>query len=214
LDSDREPRFEDVMPMPARTRAVLEEDLMARFKRELEELDGEYFACESDHAPKRIAAALGHLGVQSVMAWDAREPLVESVIPHLTKEGFQIISPKLPTGRDPKRTLRMALDSLQQVEAGLTGAVAGLAHTGTIVVPGGGGRSQLASLLPPIHIAVLAADTIYATMKDWLAESGERLLKETPQVSLISGPSRTADIEMTLTTGVHGPKRLIVFCVY
>lgn len=212
--SEREQGFEEVMPTTAQPHTVADEDLTARFKRELEELGGEFFACERDHAPGRIAAALRDLGVHSVMAWDASEPLVESVLPHLAKEGFQVVSPELPFKCETQRTLQMALNSLQHVEVGLTGAVAGLAHTGTIVVPGGWGRSQLASLLPHMHIAVLAEDTIHATMKDWLTESGERLLREAPQVSLISGPSRTADIEMTLTTGVHGPKRLIVFCLH
>jgi L-lactate dehydrogenase complex protein LldF len=213
-DSERKQGFEEAMPTPAQPYAVADEDLTARFKRELEELGGEFFACEKNHAPECIAAALHDLGVHSVMTWDAHEPLVGSVLPHLTNEGFQMVSPELPFGRDPQRTSHMALDSLQHVEAGLTGAVAGLAHTGTVVIPGGWGRSQLASLLPPVHLAVIAADTIHATMNNWLAESGERLLREAPQVSLISGPSRTADIEMTLTTGVHGPKRLLVFCLH
>ena len=50
-------------------------------------------------------------------------------------------------------------------------------------------------------------------MTDWLGEGGEEAIVGASSLNLISGPSRTADIEMTLTIGVHGPGQVIVFCL-
>ncbi len=92
----------------------------------------------------------------------------------------------------------------------MTAAVAALADTGTIVVASGPHGAQDASLLPGAHVAVLSAQDIFPSFTDWLERGGRSLLAERSSVTLITGPSRTADIEMTLTIGVHGPARLIV----
>lgn len=65
------------------------------------------------------------------------------------------------------------------------------------------------SLVPPVHIAVLKASGIYDTLSAAMKEEGwaERM---PTNLLLISGPSKTADIELTLAFGVHGPKELIV----
>jgi L-lactate dehydrogenase complex protein LldG len=78
------------------------------------------------------------------------------------------------------------------------------------VLPSGAGRPQTASLLPEVHIAILKAGDIYETLLEVLEL---RELHHASAVDLISGPSRTADIEMTLTIGVHGPREVHVFCV-
>jgi L-lactate dehydrogenase complex protein LldG len=98
------------------------------------------------------------------------------------------------------------------VEVGLTGAVAGIAETGTVVVDASR-RSQLSSMLPKVHLVLLPASEIYEAMEDWLAAGGEQAIRGASSMSLISGPSRTADIEMTMTIGVHGPARVVVFCL-
>ena len=95
-------------------------------------------------------------------------------------------------------------------QAGLTGALAGIAETGTLVIPGGAGRPLTASLVPAIHIAVLRASQILPSL-----EQAIRLpeIASAPATVLVTGPSRTADIEMTLTIGAHGPAELHVFLV-
>ena len=96
------------------------------------------------------------------------------------------------------------------MEAGLTGALAGVAETGTLVLLGGRGRPLTASLLPLLHIAVLKAEDI---LPDMAAALKLPELQECAAAALVSGPSRTADIEMTLTLGVHGPREVVVFCL-
>ncbi len=99
-----------------------------------------------------------------------------------------------------------------EVDAGFTSTVGGIAETGGILLMPGPAEPRLLSLVPPIHIALLRASTIQDSL--WSAITnlgwGESL---PPNALLISGPSKTADIEQTLAYGVHGPKRLIVVLV-
>ncbi len=104
---------------------------------------------------------------------------------------------------------------LASIPVGITGAEAGLADTGSIVVHSGAGRSSLVSLLPPVHVALLDASRIFPdmiTFFDSLAGQGGAAgyARETSSLVFISGPSRTADIEQTLTLGVHGPRELVI----
>lgn len=92
-------------------------------------------------------------------------------------------------------------------DAGLSGADAALAETGTLVVSSGPGKSRLATLLPPVHIAMVPTSRLTADLFTWTAGRSGGL---PANVTLISGPSKTADIEQTMAIGVHGPKRLIV----
>jgi L-lactate dehydrogenase complex protein LldG len=93
--------------------------------------------------------------------------------------------------------------------AGLTATLGALASTGSLIVWPDIHEPRCLSLVPPVHIAVLATDQLYADLaaamarQNWAAGMPTNLL-------LISGPSKTADIEQTLAYGVHGPKRLVV----
>ncbi len=94
-------------------------------------------------------------------------------------------------------------------DVGISTAQAAIAETGTLVLDSACERHRLVSLVPPVHIAILNASSICETLSDALA-----LLQETkeisPAVTFITGPSRTADIELTLAIGVHGPQELYV----
>ena len=92
-----------------------------------------------------------------------------------------------------------------QILVGVTNAICGLADTGSILIADGEGSPLHASLLPEIHIAVLKSSDIFPSLPDAMD-----LVKDKNAV-FITGPSRTADIEMTLTIGVHGPKEIRVF---
>lgn len=93
--------------------------------------------------------------------------------------------------------------------AGITGTVGGIALTGSLILRPGPEEPRTLSLVPPIHIAVLDCATLYDTLHEarlaqgWEADMPTNLL-------LVSGPSKTADIEQILAYGVHGPKRLLV----
>jgi len=98
------------------------------------------------------------------------------------------------------------------VAAGFTDTVGGVAETGGLLLMPGPDEPRLLSLVPPIHIALLRASTLHDTLWSAVKALGwGRALP--PNALMISGPSKTADIEQTLAYGVHGPKRLIVILV-
>jgi L-lactate dehydrogenase complex protein LldG len=92
-------------------------------------------------------------------------------------------------------------------DIGLTGVDAALAETGTAVVTSGPGRSRLTPLLPPVNVALIATSQLTTDLFTWTAA---RSAPPPAAMTLISGPSKTADIEQTMAIGVHGPKRFIV----
>jgi len=97
---------------------------------------------------------------------------------------------------------------------GITGVEAALAATGSIILASGAGRSRSASLLPPIHIAVLHSDQIIHDLERWVSYiDKEKLFQEVSNIFIISGPSKTADIAMELVMGMHGPKELHLIIV-
>jgi len=140
---------------------------------------------------------------KEILAWaDSDLPLQLGDV--LRTTGIQRLDPALPTDSDARRT---KLAELGRASAGLTGAFAGLADTGTLALLSGPARSRLASLLPPIHIALLPVNTLYPNMAAFFAAHPESV-REASNLVFITGPSRSADIELTLTIGVHGPKTL------
>jgi L-lactate dehydrogenase complex protein LldG len=100
-------------------------------------------------------------------------------------------------------------EDLFQIDAAITSTVGGIAETGAIILWPDAKEPRLMSLVPPIHIAVLAADKIFDSF-DEVMQAQKWPQKMPTNAILISGPSKTADIELTLAFGVHGPKELIV----
>jgi len=94
-------------------------------------------------------------------------------------------------------------------DVGISMAQAAIAETGTLLLESESERHRLVSLVPPVHIAIVDAADICLTLGEALADVG-RGAKLSPTITLITGPSRTADIELTLAIGVHGPQELYV----
>lgn len=105
-------------------------------------------------------------------------------------------------------------DELLAADAGLTAAQWGIAETGTLVLTSAHEQNRLASLLPPLHIAVLPCSRLLDTLGDaFAALHGPDGAPVSRTITFVTGPSRTADIELTLVVGVHGPKTLHVLLV-
>lgn len=100
----------------------------------------------------------------------------------------------------------------EDVDAGFTSARCGIAETGCLVLWPDEREPRLMSLVPPIHFVLLDATTILPTLQNVIATQGWSRGLPT-NVLLISGPSKTADIQQTLAYGAHGPKELIVLLV-
>ena len=114
--------------------------------------------------------------------------------------------PDLVTYTEPVETFK---DDLFHIDAGITTTRGAVADTGAVVLWPTVQEPRLMSLVPAVHVAVLDADTVYNSLTEMMA--AEHWSDGMPtNALLISGPSKTADIEFTLVFGVHGPKELIV----
>jgi L-lactate dehydrogenase complex protein LldF len=164
----------------------------ARFEKELLAVGGVLRACSQDDIGERVLALLREKDVDVILSW-GEDYLPDGVVTQLLEAGTSI-----NFGSDP------------EIRVGLTGAVAGVAETGSILITSGAERPLSTSLLPEIHIAILQEKDIYKNLRQVL-DLAE--IQRAGTATFISGPSRTADIEMTLTIGVHGPGELYVFMV-
>ncbi|KAA0582018.1 lactate utilization protein [Azospirillum sp. B21] len=101
----------------------------------------------------------------------------------------------------------------ESIEAGFTTTRGAIAETGSLILWPTAEEPRTLSLVPHIHIALLRADALYDTFLQAMRE--QRWADGMPtNALLVSGPSKTADIEQTLAYGVHGPKRLVVLVVH
>lgn len=94
---------------------------------------------------------------------------------------------------------------------GVTGALGGIAATGTLVLACGPGRPRGTHIIPPAHICLVRARDLMGTIEEAVRRQAAE--PHPSNISWVSGPSRTADLEMQLTIGVHGPKRVDVIVV-
>jgi L-lactate dehydrogenase complex protein LldG len=109
------------------------------------------------------------------------------------------------------RWTESTLDAAYDLDCGITDAYAAVAETGSIVIRPTPSHGRALSLVPPIHIAIIEPAIIVADLIDLF----EKISREprSPNVTLITGPSKTADIEGALVTGVHGPGNVQVYLV-
>jgi L-lactate dehydrogenase complex protein LldG len=98
----------------------------------------------------------------------------------------------------------------RSTDAALTGCLGAVAETGSLVLWPTPQEPRLMSLVPPIHFVLLDAARILSTFHEMLVEEGWVGRGLPTNALLISGPSKSADIEQTLAYGVHGPRELIV----
>ncbi len=168
------------------------EDTLRRFAEELQMLEGEFTLCTNQELGDRVFEQLQANGIEAIVAWDDQH-LPLGLVDFLRTRGIKV-----------------TYDFDPQVKAGLSGAEAGIANTGSLVLALEEGKPHYVSLLPEIHFAVIRAEDI---KRDLYQVIGDDRFKQASMVALISGPSRTADIEMTLTIGVHGPRNVHVFCL-
>jgi L-lactate dehydrogenase complex protein LldG len=181
-----------------KTAASLVED----FKHNLEAVDGR---CVVVHTDAEIVAAVERIVEGKEIAVSNAWRLKELI-------GVAEVTPAASGRRPHASPLRPSASRLFQIEVGVTEAQAGIAETGTLVLDSSVERNRLVSLVPPVHIAILDASRIYATLGETLAmlQGGDEV---SPAITFVTGPSRTADIELTLAIGVHGPQELYVIVV-
>jgi L-lactate dehydrogenase complex protein LldG len=156
-------------------------------------------ARQSAASKDQSGAAAAATSRPSLLMWHEETLPVPGLAGYLADLGLRCV-PQLDV--DGSSTDRRA--ELASAVVGLTGADAGLAETGSLVLVSGPGRGRLVSLLPPIHVALLDRQLVVESLADLMVDR-PALMTGGANVVCITGPSRTADIEHTLSRGVHGP---------
>jgi L-lactate dehydrogenase complex protein LldG len=184
-------------------------DNLARFTREFERVGGVFHqVADAASVVPAIVRLAEERGMRRAVSWPAATLGLEVAAP-LAARGLETeVAPPAEVDaaeRARQRAIAAAAD------VGVTGVDLAIAETGTLVVISGAGRPRSASLLPGCHVAVFDRDVLVES----LAQAGLALeaWHDGPapddrgaSINFITGPSRTADIELTLTRGVHGPK--------
>lgn len=193
------------------------EDPVAQFREQLEQVDGVFLDGRGEaRLAEALAAVLAPTGATEIF-WEGEDIFEKHGLPHRLRnpQAFQqnhLVHSfhfrgqvKFPLVLHSKPYRRQTLASLA---LSVSSARYGIAETGTIVHQVGPGKGRLLSVLPPAHAVLLSEHDLlmnhaqFFEVLDW-AETGSA-------VTMITGPSRTADIEKTLVIGVHGPQRWYV----
>lgn len=177
-------------------------DLVDHFRLQLEAVHGEV---RTGRPADVIAEVIERHSVESFVSWDLDQIEGLDALPR-SLERLDLTVPPTP---DARRALNA---SLYHAGLGITGAEAGFAESGSIVLRSGAGRPRMASLIPLVHVAVLRRDRIFRSVSHWMSSEGQSTDGEA-NVLFITGPSKTGDIEMILTLGVHGPRYLYVVLI-
>jgi L-lactate dehydrogenase complex protein LldG len=196
--------FDDVPTQETQPRLPVtkigEGDLRKRFIAEVERVRGVVHSAEDDADAKRILInLLQQKQTKRLTMWDTLPLQIDEDIRALGIE-----------------RMRGQMRELADAEVGITGAACAIAATGTLVLEMGEGRSRAASLLPPVHVALVRAHQLVPRLEDYIAQQrakGLTAFSQGSNVVLLTGASRTADIEMNVVYGVHGPLELHVILI-
>ena len=179
------------------------EDPAARFLEELEAVGGHgRKVADLSEVRDYILSLSEERKARLVVRWDVEELEELGVDGPLEEAGTEVL-----VWRDLEKSREVAADA----DIGLTTAEWAIAETGSLVLAGGPGKGRSVTLLPPVHVAVVPVERVLGTVPEAIRKYS---YGEVPSnLCFHTGPSRTGDIEMTLSIGVHGPGEVHVLLV-
>jgi L-lactate dehydrogenase complex protein LldG len=187
-----------VVPAAARVAGRVPGDAYAEIERllsEIEALGGHVRRFKgAAEPPSALAELVNAVQIKRAVMWQTVELQSLGLPESLARLGVEVVGPDA------------SLREIAACDLGITGVDAALPDTGSLLLRAGPDRPRTASLLPPVHLAILTPAALRANLHQILADC-----RGTACATLITGPSRTSDIELTLTIGVHGPKVLHVW---
>ena len=189
------------------------EDLAILFGEQLKSVSGSYYILRDG---EEVAdAVLRHISqihkyeknpdcTNKILSWNPDILNVSDLSETLARHNVELVVPN-DLHEEKCRT------EASGIRVGITGVEAAMASTGTVSLGNGLGMNRAASLLPLHHIILVPQDRLYQNVESWFEELRKQnriqeVLCERSQLSLVTGPSKSADIELTLTLGVHGPR--------
>ncbi|MFQ5342176.1 MAG: lactate utilization protein C [Anaerolineae bacterium] len=205
-------------PGPDVPKSVLDEDLPApdlieHFTRMLEDVGGQVVRISNPEAAREwLVGFVVERGLERAVI--TRDVPVEGLATALTDAGLAVTMP--PAGESVGHAAGQAFrHACVDADLGVTSADFAVADTGTLVLLARSGAPRMASLLPPIHVALVGSDQLIPNLSVLI----DRLRSDAwrdglpSAMTLITGPSRTGDIEQTLSVGVHGPAEVCVVVI-
>ena len=191
----------------------VKEDLVERFAAEVDAVGGQSFIVP-DLAAARTALhrLLEEAGARSALCWQHelldRLGLAETLAaPGVTMHTYETLSKLAPA---EQRRMQLACD------IGITSCDQAIAETGTLMLCSRPGQERLASLVPPYYVSIVERAQIVPDLIDAIdrIRNPQSAIRNLPSnVTFITGPSKTGDIELQLTTGVHGPGKWRVIVI-
>lgn len=196
----------EALAVPDRLPVLEDEDLQALFRERAQDVDAVVHGPVGRHGVPRavVGIAAGHQ-CRSFMAWE--DLPASGVASALTVAGLTSVKGEVPAETRVEHQL-----GYRDLDLGVTGAAAGLAESGSVVLDHGPGRPRMASLVPEVHVALLDLTLMERTLAHW-AQKRPESVADTANLVVITGPSRTGDIEQQLTLGVHGPKHVHIVLI-
>lgn len=201
---------EPFRPPPAMPVIIPPAERFSRFQAALEAVRGDVLAVTEENWPQQLTLWMAGQGLSHLLV--APETAPGQRMQRFCDACLPLAPPPLTLipYDQPVETFKPIL--LHKAEAALTTCRGAIAETGTLILWPTTAEPRLMSLLPPVHIVWLDRRQIFATLEEALAQQGWADGMPTNAL-LISGPSKTADIEQTLAFGVHGPRTLLVLAV-
>ena len=190
LIEKRENPYPELDPTPLYKDCLRENEIM--FAEELTNVNGQFFYCQD------------------------KLSLIEGLVDLIEKAGWQHIAvneqPLISLLDEFEFPYLTGAHALKTADVGLTLCESLVARNGSILISTGMQSGRRLMIFPSVHIVIANASQLVSDIKDGLAAIKLKYLSKLPSsITLITGPSRTADIEKTLVLGAHGPKELYVF---
>lgn len=193
---------------------ITHDDLAQQFAAELTKLQGYPYLCSDDEsALEVIAGIIDRHEAREAITWDLAAINLPGLDHLLRQRGVTRLDGQIAGEGDQRTAL---LQAHERAPVCITGVDAAIAESATLVLHSGVGRARMASLLAPVFIAVVRRAQLVRGLGEALERVRQRygdVFRDASALTLITGPSRTADIELTLTLGVHGPREIHVVLI-
>lgn len=182
------------------------DDLVALFRTRAQDTSAVVHGPVGRHGAAKAlqGIAAGH-DASTFIAWE--DLPASGVAAALEGSGLTRVAGEVPRGPD-----REHLGDHAQVDLGITGAEAALAESGSVVLVHGPGRPRMASLVADVHVALVETGSMRLSLAHW-AELEPDVVASTANLVVVTGPSRSGDIELELNLGVHGPRHVHVVLI-
>lgn len=196
-------------------RATNVKELVKAFKTEFELLSGKVYVARTNREARQFLSLIikqAGTGIKRIIKWNShllRRLEIDRVLDSLGAQNILVAKKDSPNQQDRKDYI----ETEATAELGISGVDYGLADTGTLVLRTSRTQDRTTSLLPPVHVALVESKRILPGSEDLILKlmlelEGKAELDSC--LTLITGPSITADIELNLVSGIHGPRELHV----